>query len=123
MTVARVVVDGRSARWLKASRSTRSPTTLIVTLPAVRATLNYIVRTAEKPYSYTYAPPPGVPLRSGTVDVVDDVQIRNARPIADQLSLDEKRDAVYLHIYDGAILAAPLGRGIDLLPAQHALPD
>lgn len=61
----------------------------IPTLTDVRATLNYIERTAEKPYSYTYEPPPGVPPRSGKVDAVDDVPIRDARPIADFLSLDE----------------------------------
>jgi hypothetical protein len=56
----------------------------------VLATLNYSVRTAEKPYAYTYEPPEGVPARTGKLDVVDNIPIRDARSIADQLSLDEQ---------------------------------
>ena len=56
----------------------------------VLATLNYSVRTAEKPYAYTYEPPEGVPARSGRLDVADNIPIRDARPIADQLSLEEQ---------------------------------
>jgi hypothetical protein len=56
----------------------------------VRATLNYLVRTDQKPYAYTFEPPEGVPARTGQVDAVPDVSIRDARPIADQLSLDEQ---------------------------------
>jgi len=53
----------------------------------VRATLNYLIRTAEKPYAYTYEPPPGKPARSGKVNTVDNIVIRDARPIAGELSL------------------------------------
>jgi hypothetical protein len=62
---------------------------LIHTLPIVRATLNYIAHSPEKPYNYTFEPPQGVPPRRGTVDTVENVPIRDARPIASQLSLDE----------------------------------
>jgi hypothetical protein len=54
----------------------------------VRATLNYLIRTEKKPYSYTFEPPPGTPARFGEVNAVDGVVIRDARPFADLLSLD-----------------------------------
>jgi hypothetical protein len=56
----------------------------------VRATLNYLVRTDQRPYAYTFEPPESVPARTGQVDAVANVTIRDARPIADQLSLDEQ---------------------------------
>jgi hypothetical protein len=56
----------------------------------VRATLNYLVRTDQKPHAYTFEPPEGVPARTGQVDAVANVAIHDARPIADQLSLDEQ---------------------------------
>ena len=56
----------------------------------VLATLNYSQRTAEKPYAYTYEPPQGVPARSGRLDAAENVPIRDARPFADQLSLEEQ---------------------------------
>src|SRR6185295_1745087 len=62
---------------------------LIQTLPSVRATLNYVLPTAEKPFSYTYTPPPGVPERSRKVDV-EEVTIRDARPLIGQLSLEDQ---------------------------------
>ena len=64
--------------------------TVIDTLQSVRTTLNYLVRTDQKPYSYTFEPPPGVPPRYGQVDAVAGVAVRDARPLADQLSLDEQ---------------------------------
>jgi hypothetical protein len=56
----------------------------------VLATLNYSLRTAEKPYAYTYEPPEGVPARTGRLDAAENIPIRDARPIADQLSLEEQ---------------------------------
>jgi len=56
----------------------------------VLATLNYSVRTAEKPYAYTYEPPEGVPARSGRLDAAENIPIRDARPFADKLSLEEQ---------------------------------
>jgi len=55
----------------------------------VEAKLNYLSGTSEKPVSYRYEPPPGVPWRTGTYSS-HVVAIRNARPIADRLSLDKE---------------------------------
>jgi hypothetical protein len=54
---------------------------------SVEATLNFVQRTAEKPYLYTYKPPEGV---RGTNMVSDarTVRIENIRPIASEASLD-----------------------------------
>ena len=51
--------------------------------------MNYLVPTGEKPVAYQYEPPPGVPLRSGTY-ADHAMTIRNARPIAADLSLDRQ---------------------------------
>ncbi len=59
-------------------------------LSGVRTTLNYLVRTETKPYNYTFEPPPGKPARSGEVNAVDGILVRNARPVANRLSLDEQ---------------------------------
>ena len=56
-------------------------------LPVVVAPLNFMVPMAEKPYSYNYDPPPGVPARNGQL-VAHQVTIHNARPVNDELSLD-----------------------------------
>jgi len=63
---------------------------LIETLPGVRANLNYLRHTSSKPYSYTYEPPPGIAPRSGEVNEVEGIVVRDARPIVDRLSLDEQ---------------------------------
>ena len=39
-------------------------------LSGVRTTLNYLVRTERKPYSYTFEPPEGKPARYGEVNSV-----------------------------------------------------
>ena len=54
----------------------------------VRATLNYLIRTGTKPYSYTFEPPPGVRARSGKLNAIDGVVIHDARPFIGLLSLD-----------------------------------
>jgi hypothetical protein len=54
----------------------------------VRATLNYLIRTEKKPYSYTFDPPAGTPARFGEVNAVEGIAIRDARPFADILSLN-----------------------------------
>jgi len=72
-------------------------------LKGVRASLNYLVRTEKKPYNYTYEPPPGVPARFGEVNTVGDILIRDARPIASLLSLDEQGFVLRRHesrVYD-----------------------
>lgn len=58
-------------------------------LPRVDATLNYLGRTDERPRNYTYEPPPGVP-RSNTVRDPHVVPIHDARPVADDVSLDRE---------------------------------
>jgi hypothetical protein len=56
-------------------------------LPHVTAALKYVVPTSDKPRSYMYEPPPGVPQMSATYEQHSTI-IRNLRPIASQLSLD-----------------------------------
>jgi len=51
--------------------------------------MNYLVDTGEKPVSYTYEPPPGVPARSGKI-VKQTVPIVNGRPVVDQITLDNQ---------------------------------
>jgi hypothetical protein len=58
------------------------------TLDHVEAALNYLSRDSEKPVSYRYPPPPGVPWRTGTY-AAQIVSIWNAR-LADRLSLDRE---------------------------------
>jgi hypothetical protein len=55
----------------------------------VEAAVTYLTPMAEKPVAYNYDPPPGVPQRTGEY-LPHVVSIRNARPIADQLSLDKQ---------------------------------
>lgn len=56
-------------------------------LPAVEAALLHVASKDERPVSYTFEPPPGVPWRTGNyVDVT--LPIRDARPLADRLSID-----------------------------------
>jgi hypothetical protein len=55
----------------------------------VEAKLNYLTPDSEKPVSYRYQPPQGVPWRTGTHSSYV-VAIHNARPIADRLSLDKE---------------------------------
>lgn len=66
-------------------------------LAGVRATLHYLKRTAAKPYSYTFEPPPGVPPRSGDVNSVENILIRDGRAVADSLSLEEQGFAFRRH--------------------------
>ena len=56
---------------------------------ATRATLTFLKPMAERRYSYQYEPPAGVPMRNG-VDEPHAVSIRDARPLAVDLSLDEE---------------------------------
>jgi hypothetical protein len=56
-------------------------------LPHVTATLQYISVSDDKPRSYMYEPPPGVPKISASYEQHSTV-IRNLRPIAHTLSLD-----------------------------------
>ena len=59
-----------------------------VRLPGdLRATINYLAPTSERPRAFQYDPPPGIPLRSGVYTQYP-VIVRNGRVVADKLSLD-----------------------------------
>jgi len=62
----------------------------------VEANVNFTQRTGDKPYSYTYEPPPGVPATRGQYESRT-VRIENVRPIANTLSLDVQGVAVLSH--------------------------
>lgn len=68
----------------------------IETLPSVEAELNYLRPTAERPRTYTYDPPPGVP-RTTTINEPHKVQISDARPILSNVSLDEEGFGLVRH--------------------------
>ena len=63
----------------------------------VRATLNYLFRTEKKPYAYTFEPPAGVPARSGEVDAIENVLIRDARSFANLFSLNGAGFELHAH--------------------------
>ncbi len=65
-------------------------------LETVSASLNFSARGAEKLYTYTFKPPEGV-AATNTVSESHIVSIANARPIADELSLDVEGFAVIPH--------------------------
>ena len=62
---------------------------------------------AEKPYSYNYEPPPGVPARN-TREATHTVKIIDARPFNDTLSLERegfvllRRPTAATDLYDEA---------------------
>src|SRR5262245_20881451 len=58
-------------------------------LPWVKGELNYLAPGDERPRTYTYEPPGGVP-RSTVVNEPHTVQISDARPILAKVSLDEQ---------------------------------
>lgn len=57
------------------------------TVDHVDAPLNYFVPTGERPYSYQYEPPPGVPLRNGQY-APRIMSVQDGRPLRDTFSLD-----------------------------------
>src|SRR5579862_5782421 len=67
----------------------------VAELQGVLAPLNFTAPMAEKPYSYNYDPPPGVPQRN-TKEETHEVRIIDARPVGDRLSLD-REGFVLLH--------------------------
>ncbi len=69
---------------------------VIEELSHVEAVLNYLTPMAEKPYNYTYEPPAGTPRHNGTYEA-HTLPIRNARPIAGDLSLDREGLALVEH--------------------------
>ena len=62
----------------------------------VVAPINFIEPMAEKPYSYNYEPPPGVPARN-TREETHTVKIIDARPINDTLSLEREGFVLLRH--------------------------
>ena len=74
-------------------------------VPTVEATLNYLLKTGEKPVSYAYTPPPGIPQTTRKNDPRT-VTIHNGRPILNQLSLDTQgfvlthHDSKVVNFYD-----------------------
>jgi hypothetical protein len=63
---------------------------------AVDADLLFIERSAEKPYTWGSTPPEGAPFTSG-IFTPRPVRLENARPIAEQLSLDVEGIAIVRH--------------------------
>src|SRR5262245_50374819 len=57
-------------------------------LTYVEGSLNYLADMDEKPYTYMYTPPSGIPSRTGRY-APQTVSIYNGRPILDQFSLDQ----------------------------------
>src|ERR1700753_2339940 len=54
----------------------------------VEAPLNYLADDSEKPVSYAYEPPPGVPWATGRYQA-QRAKIHDLRPVARELTLDE----------------------------------
>jgi hypothetical protein len=67
--------------------------TRISDLAHIEAQLNYLAPMAERPRSYTFDPPPGVP-RSNSTHEAHTVAIHDARPLASEISLDREGFAV-----------------------------
>lgn len=65
-------------------------------LSGVEAVLHYLVPMAEKPVHYTYAPPPGTPQQNTSYEA-HTLPIRNARAIAQQISLNREGFALVAH--------------------------
>jgi hypothetical protein len=80
-------------------------------LRGVVAPLNFMQPMAEKPYSYNYEPPPGVPTRNGQ-PIEYKVTVHDARPVNDVLSLDREGFVLLRHqtaatdLYDETIVTS-----------------
>jgi hypothetical protein len=68
----------------------------IADLKGVVAPVNFIEPMAEKPYSYNYEPPPGVPPRN-TKEETHRLTVIDARPVNDRLSLDREGFVLVRH--------------------------
>jgi hypothetical protein len=62
-------------------------------LPFVSAKLAYVAPMAEKPFNYTYGPPPGMP-RSNAIPDEREVKVHSLRPVERALSLDGEGFAI-----------------------------
>jgi len=65
-------------------------------LPFVLGKLTYAAPMAEKPFNYTYGPPPGMP-RSNAIPEEHEVPIHSLRPIERELALDGQGFSVVPH--------------------------
>src|ERR1700760_2768890 len=65
-------------------------------LGAIKAELNYLLPTSERPRSYTFEPPQGEPW-STALPEPHVVTIRDARPILDSVKLDTEGFALLQH--------------------------
>src|ERR1700728_1661251 len=80
-------------------------------LRTVVAPLSFLETVVEKPYSYNYDPPPGVPARNGQL-IEHKVNVRDARPVNDGLSLDREGFVLLRHqtaatdFYDETIITS-----------------
>ncbi len=80
-------------------------------LQGVVAALNFMAPMTEKPYSYNYDPPPGVPARNGEL-IAHEVTIQNARSVHVELSLDRegfvlvRRQTAATDLYDEKIITS-----------------
>ncbi|HXX49400.1 MAG TPA: CmcJ/NvfI family oxidoreductase [Myxococcota bacterium] len=89
-------------------------------LPTVETTLFYLLPSAEKPRSYTFEPPPGVPRRSGKPDARA-VRIADARKLPEPATLDREGFALVPHatavrdFLDDAELRAVYEREVEAL--------
>src|SRR5262245_56808442 len=68
----------------------------VQTLPSVKADLNYLAPTLQRPRTYTYDPPPGIP-RPTVVNEPHKVAIADARPILGDVYLDEEGFGLVRH--------------------------
>ena len=69
---------------------------ILSNLSHVTADMNYLVPMTERPRNYTFEPPAGVP-RTNAEHEAHAVKIRDARPIADHVSLDANGFALLQH--------------------------
>jgi hypothetical protein len=61
----------------------------LLELPHVEAELTYLTPMAEKPFNYTYEPPPGIPRSNGKYET-HKLPIHDARAITQNISLDQQ---------------------------------
>jgi hypothetical protein len=62
----------------------------------IEGSINYLEYTGDRPVTYLYEPPPGVPVRSGRNNK-QTIQVHNGRLVADRLTLDGQGFAFMHH--------------------------
>ena len=76
-------------RIARAAALSANDNSVLRALDDVRASINYLVPSGERPRVYQYDPPPGVPPRTGTYAEYPAL-VRNARAFPGKLSLDRE---------------------------------